>query len=101
MLKQGGKEVKEHNLFIEFQKFVASFEKKKSPWVSSDLINDLLQTVLQRRQNLECMENLSGTGDPSPDSFSKRRVKGCDFGQEASVQTLPKRFSIKMYRLGQ
>lgn len=29
MLKQGGKEVKEHNLFIEFQKFVASFEKKK------------------------------------------------------------------------
>lgn len=28
MLKQGGKEVKEHNQFIEFQKFVACFEKK-------------------------------------------------------------------------
>lgn len=46
MLKQGGKEVKEHNLFIEFQKFVASFEKRNSPWVSSDLMNDLFWTVL-------------------------------------------------------
>lgn len=28
MLKQGGKQGKEHNQFIEFQKFVACFEKK-------------------------------------------------------------------------
>lgn len=41
MLKQGGKEVKEHNQFIEFQKFVACFEKN-SPWISSDLINETL-----------------------------------------------------------
>lgn len=56
MLKQGGKEVKEHNQFIEVQKFVACFEiiHYKFPviWLMK-LFFDPLWTVLERRQNLE------------------------------------------------
>lgn len=40
MLKEGGKEVKEHNQFIDFPKvFVVCFQKN-SPWVPSDLIDE-------------------------------------------------------------
>lgn len=77
MLKQGGKEVKEHDQSIEFPKVCGLFRKKNHTFpviLLMKLFLDSLWTVLQRRQNSEGSapgkESLSPTktGDHSGNS---------------------------------